>query len=108
MAPTFRRLSPSFTLCLLLACGGNSARDPEMNAPTATLKTMTLTVDRVMPALGQVVIATARGQYSDGTEKDLVDGVTWRSSNPALLEAVSNVPGQFVAKAEGSADIIAT
>src|SRR5262249_3358463 len=93
-------------LGLLAGCGGKDQNtDPNMMMmPAATLQTMTVSFDLTAPAIGETLIATAHGHYSDGTDKDVAD-VTWTSSNPAVLEAVADMPGHFVAKMEGPAQI---
>lgn len=91
-------------LALLASCGSDKREvDPPVTA--ATLQSLVVSVDIANPAKGETVTASVKGRYSDGTDKDLVDGVAFTASDPAVLEQVAGAPNKFVALVEGAAQI---
>lgn len=80
---------------LLFAC---SESDQVNHPATAALQALTVSLDLAAPAVGEHVVASVKGTYADGSEKAVTAGLTWRSSNAALLEgdrqSAGPVPGE--------------
>lgn len=96
----------------LAACGGGTPdpNNPGNNngTPSATLAQLSVSLEVSTVAVGQELVASVKGRYSDGTEKDLSAQATWASTNPAVLEPITERPGVFRTVGEGNADITVT
>ena len=94
----------------LAACGGGETPNNtnNNNTPSVSLSQLELTLALQTVALGEELVATVTGRYSDGTSKDLSPQATWGSTNPAVLEPISERPGAFRTVGEGNADITVT
>jgi hypothetical protein len=82
---------------LTVACGGGS---------TPTLESLTLGDGVAYAEVGAQQQLTATGHYSDGTDRALTAGLTWRTSDPSLV-AVSDT-GLLTPWAKGDVQITAT
>jgi hypothetical protein len=74
-------------------------------APTPTLVTLGLRADRQEIATNETLNVTLKGQYSDGTQKNILEGVRWLSSEPRV--ATVDDQGQVTARQAGETQITA-
>jgi TIR domain/Bacterial Ig-like domain (group 2) len=74
-------------------------------APTPTLVTLGLRGDRQEIAANEMVNVTLKGQYSDGTQKNIAEGVQWLSSEPRV--ATIDDQGRITARQAGETKITA-
>lgn len=98
-----RRIAP-LAAAAVLSCSSAETGGPGV---TAEIDALTVSVDLESPAAGEVVTATAKGHFSDGTEKDVSETITWRSSDEATLERVAGAANKFRSRKMGQAQILA-
>lgn len=104
------------SLCSTLSCalvfaacsGDESTNNPgNTNTPTdKTLNSIALSLDLESVALGATTTPTVLAKYSDGTEVDVTNDVTFTSSDPSVVEITTD-PLTITAVAEGRATITA-
>jgi TIR domain/Bacterial Ig-like domain (group 2) len=73
--------------------------------PTPSLVSLGLSGDRQEIAANETLNVTLKGQYSDGTQKNLNEGVQWLSSEPRV--ATIDDQGRVTARQAGEAKITA-
>ena len=97
-----------------IACGGGSSNNGGTggngggggNPPPVTLSSITVSPATASIAPGTTAQFTAKGNFSDGSSKDLTSQVTWKSSAPSVATINFNgVIGLAKAVAAGSATI---
>lgn len=94
-----------------IACGGGSSNNGGTggnggggNPPPVTLSSITVSPATASIAPGTTAQFTAKGNFSDGSSKDLTSQVTWKSSAPSV--ATINFNGVIgLAKAVAAASI---
>lgn len=81
---------------VLIGCGGGGSSDgpagvtgPTGTADPPTLQSIALTPGASNLAIGQTTPVVVHGTYSDGTTRALTSGVTWSSTNAAVVTADS-------------------
>lgn len=80
----------------------NPARAP---VPTPTLVSLGLSGDRQEVAANETLNVTLKGQYSDGTQKPIYEGIQWLSSEPRV--ATIDDQGRVTARQPGETKITA-
>jgi trimeric autotransporter adhesin len=100
-----------------IACGGGSSNNGGTggngggggNPPPVTLSSITVSPAAASIAPGTTAQFTAKGNFSDGSSKDLTSQVTWKSSAPSVATInLNGVIGLAKAVAPGSATISAS
>jgi TIR domain/Bacterial Ig-like domain (group 2) len=99
----------------LLWIGKRDRRTPELEiakvnpapapVPTPTLVSLGLSGDRPEVAANETLNVTLKGQYSDGTQKPIHEGIQWLSSEPRV--ATIDDQGRVTARQPGETKITA-
>jgi 6-phosphogluconolactonase (cycloisomerase 2 family) len=95
---------------LLSACGSSSTSQSVIAVSTPQLKTIAIDPPDPTLALGLTTQFTATGIYTDGSQQDLSQSVTWSSSNAAVASVSNgaNANGLTTAVSQGTTTITAT
>ena len=80
-----------------------AVKPPPLPAPTPTLVTLGLRADRQEIAGNETLNLTVKGQYSDGTQKNILEGVRWLSSEPRV--ATVDEQGRITGRQPGETKI---
>src|SRR5690242_7916620 len=98
-----RRFAPlAFLLAgILAACGGGSSGP-------ATLKSIAVSPATVTIAAGSTQQLTATGTYSDASTAPITTGITWTSSDSAIVSVDATGKATGVAGTTGTATVTAT
>lgn len=90
------RLAPRiFALCaplVLFACGGNETTQQPPPVVAVTLSALTVSPEAVDVVAGLELRLSAKGTFSDGSEKDMTEEVEWISSDTSIA-VISNDAG---------------
>jgi hypothetical protein len=94
-------------LLLQFGCGGGNLLPHAATPPTpASLKSLSVTPNQAVVALGDNQQFSATGLFSDGTQRDLTKTVVWSTAQPAVASV--NAQGLARSLSQGSASIVAT
>ncbi|MGE0405016.1 MAG: Ig-like domain-containing protein, partial [Candidatus Korobacteraceae bacterium] len=91
---------------ILFACAGISGSSEEQPPPGVTLRAITVAPTSPGVNVGATQQLSASGSYSDGSQQDITQSVTWASTNSGV--ATVNPSGLMTGVAAGSTTITAT
>src|SRR4051794_35208515 len=93
-------LAAALIIAATIACGGGGV------TPSSTLQSITVSPSDQTIASGSSQAFSARGQFSDGSSKDLTAGLSWSASRPSV--AIISAGGVATGIGDGTTNISAS
>ena len=93
-------LAAALLMAATIACGGGGV------TPSSTLQSITVSPSDQTIASGSSQVFSARGQFSDGSSKDLTAGLSWSASRPSV--AIISAGGVATGIGDGTTNISAS
>ncbi|MCZ6626307.1 MAG: CHAT domain-containing protein [Deltaproteobacteria bacterium] len=108
LAGKWKQVGAGILLMMLLIGGalwfkGEWLTKDTPQAPVPQMVSLTVHTDKRELKIKEIVTLKVKGRYSDGREREVMEGVEWRSSNPSV--ATASPGGRVQGQKAGNADI---